>query len=294
MKMMINSVRLWNCCYHQWSKLMEPYLQQVAYERMLEDLKRMGKAGINEQLLSMGCEYDYDQLKEKLSFTYNDLSVADEVFSCFTIVPKQYPVTFIDEVVLEIARRENFGFLHYGILSADIHVIINLECALDEKLTKLESCYRKLCSLAHKFGIASLEAMQYQANDGIDIYAILMEALDQMLQLGSNDTKWYQQLIRFCDKLLSTFVQSSPYIRSSIQYEQATAYIALKSKKGDQIFIDLLKSHVDSCDVVLHYVLAYLDDEKKAMRILQMHQQYVNKDSDAYEVLMSIVEDMKK
>lgn len=271
---------------------MEPYLQTLAFEQMLQDIKQMNAQQLSDQLKAMGCGFDYAQLREMLAQTYNDLGVADEVFSRFSIQEVTYPKAFIDEAILEIAKRENFGFVHYGVLSEQIHVIINSNEKIAEKLTSLELAFRKLCQCANHFDVKALEVMQYQANDGIDVYAILMQTLDLMLQEALKDPTWYQHLIRMTQKILTTFTQSHMYIKAGILYEQATAYIALKSKKGTQLFESLLATHDDPCDVVLHYALAYLEiDEKKAMRILMKYQTYWDEKSDAFEVIQALLEE---
>lgn len=271
---------------------MEPYLQQLAFEAMLHDLKEMTPDAISAQLKRMGCDFDYATLKQMLSHTYNDLGVADEVFSRFSIQEQGYPKAFVDEAVLEIAKREKFGFTHYGILSEQIRVIMGADIEIKTKLSQLESEYRKLCQCAQYFDVKALETMQYLVNDGIDVYALLMETLDLMLQEAVQDRSLYQQLIRFTEKLLAVFSNSNAFLKAGILYEQATAYVSLKSTKGDQIFTRLLKTHEDPCDVLLHYALAYLDhDEKKAMRILQSNQHYWDEKSDAYEVIQLMIKE---
>lgn len=270
----------------------ETILKTLAYQEMIKELASMSKEEINAQLASMGCALRYDQIKEQLAGTYNELSIADMIFEAYDIQPAKYPKTFIDEVVLEIAIRENYGFVHYGILSSQIRDI--MEASPDEeKIKMIAGCYRKLCHTAQKFSIKALETMQYQVNDGVDLYAYFMNLLDIMMQKGINKRQIYRDIVELCDKMLKTFSQSHPFLRASIQYEQATAYIKMKSKKGEQIFQTLLKNHLDPCDALLHYALAYVDDdEQRALRILKKYRNLWDEKSDAYEVIQQMIQDL--
>ena len=267
--------------------------ETIAYQNMIHDLNQMSKEDIDQQLLQMGCAMKYEDIQEQLKHTYNELSIADRIFETCDIREVKYPKSWIDEVVLEIAMRENYGFLHYGILSSKIRDIMNKNIAAKEKMDEGIECYQKLCQTAKRFGITAMETMQYQVNDGVDLYACLMDLLDFGMQEAEHQPREYRRICDFCEKLLKTFSHSHPLLRASIQYEQATAYIKLKSKKGEQIFQKLLNTHSDPCDVVLHYALAYLDqDEARAARILQKYKKLWDPQSDAYAVIQQILKEI--
>lgn len=266
--------------------------EHMKYQTMIHDLNRMSKQEINQELVTMGCKMSYDEIKESLAHTYNELAISDQIFKQDSIKEGRYPVSFIDEAVLEIAIRENFGFLHYGILSNQIRDIMEPSISNSEKIKLGVSCFKKLCQTAEKFDISALETIDYQVHDDLDLYASLMTFLDLMMQEAEKDKQLYRTIVDLCERLLKTFSKSYPLLRISIQYEQATAYVRMKSKKGEQLFLHLLKVHSDPCDVVLHYALAYLDqDEKRAIRILHKYQNLWNKESEAYEVIMQILKD---
>ena len=73
---------------------------------------------------------------------------------------------FIDEAVLEIARREDFGFTHYGLISDAILDL--MEQGSEQVAADLLEQFRLLFKTAKRFHIDSLEAMMYQVNDGLD------------------------------------------------------------------------------------------------------------------------------
>lgn len=272
----------------------ETILETLTYQNMVAKLASMSSEEINAQLQSMGCALRYDQIKAQLADTYNELSIADMIFEAYDIQPAVYPKEFIDEAVLEIAMRENYGFVHYGILSSQIRDIMEGNLADIEKIKQGMISYRKLCQTAQKFSIKALETMQYQVNDGIDLYAYFMNLLDLMMQEGMKQRQMYRDLVDLSEKMLKTFPQSHPFLRASIQYEQATAYIKMKSKKGEQIFQTLLKNHLDPCDALLHYALAYLDDdEKRSIRILKKYRNLWDEKSDAFEVIQQLIEEQK-
>lgn len=264
----------------------------LVFERMIQELHQMNKEEISNQLAEMGCKLRYEDIQERLAHTYNELAVADHIFDTYEIQETKYPRAFIDEVVLEISMRENYGFTHYGIISTEIRDIMEKNIVNSEKIEGSCRCYRKLCQCAQNFHITAMETMQYQVNDGIDLYVHLMNLLDLMMQEAQKDKQQYRLIIDLCEKLLKTFTHSHPFLRASIQYEQAAAYIGMKSKKGEQMFQQLLRTHSDPCDVVLHYALAYLDDQpKRARSILLKYKNLWDKKSDAYDVIQQILED---
>lgn len=270
----------------------ETILTSLAYQHMVQELNHMPKEEINIQLKDMGSTLLYEDIKERLFHTYNELAIADHIFDTSQIQEKKYPKDFIDEAVLEIAMRENYGFTHYGIISSQIRDIMKKNILNSEKIECCCKSYRKLCQCAQKFNINAMETMQYQVNDGIDLYMYLMDLLDLMMQEARVDKQMYRKIIDLCEKLLKTFSNSHPFLRASIQYEQAAAYIGIKSKKGEQMFQQLLKTHSDPSDVVLHYALAYLDNqEKRARSILLKYKNLWDEKSDAYDVIQHILEE---
>ncbi len=78
-----------------------------------------------------------------------------------------------------------------------------------------------------------------------------------------------------------------------MQYEQGQAYIAMKSKKGEQLYQKLLKTHKDPTEVVLHYALSYLDDdEKKACSILKRYTNKLDPKSESYEEIQALKKEL--
>lgn len=264
------------------------YLQKKSYEQMLEHLPRLSKEEISQHLKSLGCFLSYQEIYEQLLLTYNDLAVSDRIFENYTICDDttEYPKTFIDEAVLEIAKRETFPFPHYGLISSSIDVLIQQD---EYEVSRLLEQYRLLFKMAKYFQITSLEGISYQINDGVDMLSATMILLDRLMYQGRKDKQAYLELISFVDKFLAVFCKSSDVLRISLLYEQAQAYIAVRSSKGEQLFKQLLKTHGDPTDVVLHYGLAYLDDdEQKALKIFERYRTLLRKDSEAYEVIQEI------
>ena len=135
--------------------------------------------------------------------------------------------------------------------------------------------------------------MMYQVNDGLDMIGVVTFLLDLLMEQGRRDKEQYRVLIAFVDKFLHVFSKTSDFFRVGMQYEQAKAYIALKSKKGEQMFQKLLATHCDVTDVVLHYALAYLDDdEKRTRRLLERYASRLDKESPAYEEIQELKKDV--
>lgn len=270
------------------------YLQQMSYDEMMVQLKTMPKDIINLHLKSLGCTYTYDDLKKQLESSYNELAIADSIFETQEINDKHsiVPKSFVDEVVLEITYRETYTMTHYGSISCAIEALV--QSSLDaDGIRNLQAQFQKLFKTAKQFHIQSLEAMMYQVNDGIDMLSALTFLLDEMMIKGREDKQYYKDIVTFVDKYLSVFSKTSDFLKVTLLYEQAQAYIALKSKKGEQLFLELLATHSDVSDVVLHYALAYLDDdERKALKIIQRYESKLDKENESYRILQDIKNDI--
>ena len=202
-----------------------------------------------------------------------------------------YPKGFIDEAVLEIAKREEYSFTHYGIISDRILDI--MENGKENAGKELLEQFRLLFKTAKKFKIESLEGMSYQVNDGVDMIAVVTFLLDILMEEGRQNKEAYQTIVSFVDKFLSVFPKTSVFFRVNMQYEQGQAYIAMKSKKGEQLYQKLLKTHKDPTEVVLHYALSYLDDdEKKACSILKRYTNKLDPKSESYEEIQALKKEL--
>ncbi len=267
---------------------------KVPYETMIQQLTKMPKDEIQRHLQNLGCAWSYEDVYKKLCTTFNDLQVADEIFEKFTIDDKNSPYskTFIDEAVLEIATREEFPFIHYGMIlqSLQEHVEIGNEKA---KVDAMENDFRCLLKLANYFHMNSIENMMYQVNDGVDVFSLLAEMLDTMQILSRSEKEYANRIVRFINKFLQVFTNISPFAYTMLKYEQAQAYITLHSTKGDEIFKQLMKTHSDVTDVVLHYGLAYVDDHKeKTKQIYRKYKSLLDVNSDSYQLIKEVIDDI--
>lgn len=266
---------------------------KIPYEVMCLQLSKMSKAEIQRHLEILGCTWSYNKIKEELQFVLNDLYISDRIFKECKIcdVQSPYTVDFIDEVVLEITKRETFSFVHYGKISTAVDEAMQTKDGLILAKSLLDQ-FDLLLKGAKLLKVVSLEALVYEANDGVDMLSALAMMLDEFLQVARDDPSYYQTVVSFVDAYLKVFTQTSEQVEAMLYYEQATAYIGLHSSKGEQIFKHLLKTYRDVTDVVLHYGLAYLDDdENRTLRIFKRYQHLLNKESDAYEVIQSIIQD---
>lgn len=262
-------------------------MKKIPYSIMLEQLPKMPKEELQRHLTELGCTYSYDKIYDLLTKTFNDLQIADEIFQRCSISDTNSPYTkdFIDEAVLEIAQRESFPFTHYGTITRNF--IQAMDVADDvARIDLMEANFRKLMKLAKIFSLQSVESLQYQVNDGIDVLTMLAEMLDGMQQMARKDHAVAKRIVAFVDKYLQVFPKTNNFTKVMLQYEQAQAYIVLKSRKGEALFMKLLKTHSDPSDVILHYGLAYMDDDPaKTKKIFMQYQKMLDKKSEAYDLL---------
>ncbi len=269
---------------------------KVPYEIMIQQLQQMSKEEIERHLQLLGCSWSYEEICKRLQLTFNDLQIADEIFEKCLIDDKNSPYskTFIDEAILEIASRETFSFIHYGSILKSLQEHVEIENS-KIKVDTMEQDFRNLIKLAQYFHINSIETMMYQVNDGVDIYSLLAEMLDKMQIIARNNKEQANKIVRFINKFLQVFTNISPFAYTMLKYEQAQAYIVLQSTKGDDIFKQLLKTERDVTDVVLHYCLAYLDDnKKKAKQIYRKYKSLLDKNSESYSILVDVIDDIDK
>lgn len=268
---------------------------KTPYNVMCLQLSKMSKEEIQRHLELLGCTWSYDKIKEELQLVYNELRISDRIFQECKIQNDNSPYTidFIDEVVLEVTKREKFPFVHYGRISTVIDEAIQVQKGLALVFTLLEQ-FEKLIDTAKYFKQTSLEVMMYEVNDRIDLLGALALLLDELLQAGRYDAQYYHRIIHFVDAYLAVFTKTSEEVETMLYYEQATAYVAIHSPKGEQLFKRLLETYRDQTDVVLHYGLAYLDDdETRTLRIFKRYKHLLNKESDAYDIIHSIILDLK-
>ena len=278
-----------------WSDKLNTH-KKIPYDIMMVQLKQMSKEELQRHLQLLGCDWSYEAIYESLKKTFNDLQVADAIFDSCIIQDDNspYPKDFIDEAVLEIARRETFSFIHYGIVSRDFVQAMQLSDD-QQRVDALEMNFRKVLKLAKTFSLDSLEGIVYQVNDGVDIISMLAEMLDTMQQLARQEKPYAKRIVAFVDKYLQIFTKTNTFTKVMLQYEQAQAYLTFNSAKGEQLFLKLLKTHSEPTDVILHYGLAYLDDdEEKTRKIFLRYQNKLDKKSESYDIIMDILQDLER
>lgn len=156
----------------------------------------------------------------------------------------------------------------------------------------METLFRSLMKSAKQFQETSLEGLVYRVNDGMDMLGTLAYMLDIMMQEGRNDFSLYERIVKFVEKYLQVFTNTSEMVKMMLFYEQAQAYVAMHSSKGEKMFLDMLKTYRDKTEVVLHYGLAYIDDDvEKTLRIFKKYESLLDEESDSYEIIRQIQRD---
>ena len=265
---------------------------KASYEMMCMQLANMNKEEINTQLKLLNCPIDYDKIAEELKDTYNELSVSDHIFDAFAICNENspYDTNFIDEAVIEIAKRESYPVTHYCIISTKLHELNENHASCKE----LEEWFEKLFHLAKKFNLKSLEGMVYDVNDGVNMYAIFIHYLSNKMEDVVNGKAKAQDIIQFVDRYFRIFSENSSYLRASFLYEQAKAYMLIRSTKGEAIFESLFKEHEDLTEVVYHYALALSDTKpKKAIQIINKYADKLDSENTNYELIEELKKELK-
>lgn len=264
-----------------------------------KNLETMTLDEIMEILKLLGCTYTFEQIEERLKNTYNELSVADEIFETCDIKDYNgdYKKDFIDEAIMELCRRFiHVPYQHYGMIVEQFQALGESHLQGAELLNQFQVIFQSLIKMAKQFQIHSLDAIVYQVNDGFDLLAEIIEYLDTCMEYARmQDHKYFKTIITWVEKVMKQFDKSNPFFIQSLRFELAKAYVAIKSKKGEAMFLQMMKEDLDINQVVFQYGLAYLDDdEKKTLRIYDKYNPILDRDSEEYEIIQSIIEDIKK
>lgn len=263
--------------------------------------KRISEMSVEEMmtyLKELGCTYSYEELVDKLSHTYNELAVSDMIFETCTIDDSNstFPKGFIDDAIYEIVLRlHKFPYQHYGVIISRFVELAEKRMGREEKLKAFEETFQAFFKMAKQCSLDNFDAMVYQVNDGVDLMSLIIDYLDECMEYARmEDKQYFKKIIQFIEKMNRQFPYKNPYFEVSLRYEMAKAYVAMKSTKGEQMFLQLLKEDLDKTDVVLHYGLAYLDDQpKKTMRIFEKYRNLLDKESDSYEIIQEIIQEEK-
>lgn len=259
---------------------------------MWRDLPTMDQEEIMKQLRKLHVEISYDEIVQRLATTYDDLQVADAIFETYPVddTNSPYPKEFVDEAITKIARIESFPFTHYGILSQDILELHEVLCSDEQRCHRLQELFTKLFQLCKRFKLDNFDNLVYTINDSCDMGK---EFLHYLSLLQKQDTmEAHRQVTQMVDRFFQVFAQMNPFIEEQISYHQATSYIAMKSSKGEKMFVALMKEVPDTTEVVYRYGMSYYKmDKKRTKTIFERYRKELHKDSEFYDKIQKILKE---
>ncbi|MEG0522769.1 MAG: DUF188 domain-containing protein [Erysipelotrichaceae bacterium] len=273
---------------------MDP-LKQINEASYAIALKQMSIDEINAHLLEMNVTLDYNGILEKLKVTYNDLSVADFIFSNYEVKASKYPIAFIDSVVFEIVKRNKFDFKHYGLIIDAINGIEESDISEEHKASLFKSEILSFIKLCQRFKLVNFDAIMYEVNDGFDFQTFVNDYFDECKELGVNtNSNYLNDIIDISKKLLNQFTSINEYFEEDLNVVQASAYVALKNPLGEKLFFKLMKNTNDVPLMNLYYGLSFIDVDKiKCKRLLSDLLSKSDKNSDVYKMTKNILDDLK-
>lgn len=266
------------------------------YERMEAALPSMDKEEMMKQLSALGCPLSYEEIVERLKKNFDEEKVSDFIFDTYDINDEHtlYPEDFVDEAVrLIITRFEKFPFTHYGLIAEEMIDHLEAEMNDGEKIEFYGECFKKFFKLCKQFKIEDFNTFTFGVDSDLDLYGVIIDYLDECMEKGRmKNLEYYQKIIDFCTRFKKQFKLMNPFLEYSIDVQLATVYVALKDPKGEKMFLDLLKTHHDKTEAVLHYGLAYIDDdEERTLKIFKRYRSLISKESDCYEIIEQIISD---
>ncbi len=103
------------------------------------------------------------------------------------------------------------------------------------------------------------------------------------------------KIIDFVLRFNKQFSYVNDFLAYALEVELATAYVAAKNPKGEKMLLTAIDTRNDKTEAVLHYGLAYIDEyPQKTLKIFDRYKARLNKESDAYEIIMEIIHDLKQ
>lgn len=269
--------------------------KQDKLKNMWRDLPAMKKEDIMSHLQGMKVTMSYEEIVEALAKTHDDLSVADRIFSTYQVDDTNsiYPKEFIDEAITKIARMESFAFTHYGLISQDLLALHDVLIPTRTRATNMQELFTKLFQLCKKFHLDNYDALVYSIHDSLDLSKEFLTYLSLLQSFHEADSD--HELIRMSDRFLQTFPQMNPWLEEQISYAQASAYIRLKSSRGEKMFQTMLKEYPDSSEVIYRYGSAYASlDQKKMQTIFTRYKNEVDKSSEFCRMIQKLSKNSEK
>lgn len=266
------------------------------YTRMHHDILTMDKEEMMKHVHALGCPLTYEEIVEKLKNNFNEDNVSNMIFDTYKIDDENYlyPIDFIDEAILQIITRfEKFPFTHYGLIAEEMIDYMEAEMSDEDKIGLYEESFRKFFKLCKYFKIEDFNLITFGVDSQLDLYGVIIDYLDECMEKGRmNNLVYFQKIIDFCTRFKKQFKRMNPFLEYSVDVQLASVYVALKDAKGEKMFLDLLKTHHDKTEAVLHYGLAYIDDdEMRTLKIFKRYRSLMSKESDCYEIIEQIISD---
>lgn len=263
---------------------------QNKYKKMWRDLDGMEEDVLMKELQNLHVNKTKEEILQKLQETYNDLAVSDWIFATCTVDDSQsdYPKEFVDEAVTRLARLNPFPFTHYGIISQDLFSLQHAMINEDERLQKQGECFQRLFHLCKRFQLTFFDHVVYTIQDELDMGKAFLLYLNQLQKHGQPVD--HRLAIQQIERFFQTFDQMNPWIEEQLQYEQAESLIALKSAKGEKLFVKLIKEASDPTEAVYRFAKSYENrDPKRIKNIVSRYQKNITKDGEYYSELMALL-----
>lgn len=268
--------------------------KQEKLKAMYQDLPKMDQAEIMRQLQILKVDMPYDEIVQRLAATYDDLQVADAIFEGYPVddTNSPYPKEFVDEAITRIAREEAFSFTHYGIISQDLIDLHDVLLSDEQRSKRMHELFTQLFQLCKRFKLDNFDNLVYTINDQCDMGKEFIAYLTCLQKLNTMEA--HRQVTQMADRFFQIFAQMNPYIEEQVSYRQAASYIAMKSSKGEKMFLSLMKEVPDTTEVIYHYGMSYYTiDKKRTKTIFERYRKELHKDSEYYDKVQRVLKSMK-
>lgn len=259
-------------------------MHKISYQQMCIDIQFMSNDELMQQLNLMKVNMTYPELVAMLKQNFSDLLVSDQLFRTYPIDDQEsvYKKEFVDEAVLQIAKRNTFSFQHYGILVEQLQEVNQRKLVDEDTLSYKLDLYKQLFHLANTFHLDHFDAMVYAVNDGFDLGNDWVSTLHALIKQNPKET------LEMISKFQRVFLIRNPYIEDQMTIIEVMAFFILNSKKAETYFHRAITQEVDICEL-FYYTSPYMNPIQK-QRFYHKYKKQMDQSSCYYQKITNEIE----
>lgn len=253
-----------------------------SYEEVVKKVQGMSEEEIDTLLKSFHSSFTYSKIKEALSLTMNDLSVGDLIFATDKIESSDpwYSKFTIDVIVYEIASRETFKGLHYGLWVEQYDDIKGKD--LDQEIELL----RIFIKSANAFKVDNFDTILLNIEDG----PIVFEAMIDVIERSSKKQDYFKDGLELFNDWMKQFRFMIEAIEEQLILVVMPICVRLNFKEAQRLVARALDITDQKGEWILEYLSLVNSYQKDSFRTAYKRvQSYLVKSDPCYKDVADFV-----